>query len=46
MDRGAQLGAGGFMTNWQGVPAGLTTGGDIIASGDRAVHNAILALVG
>jgi inositol-phosphate phosphatase/L-galactose 1-phosphate phosphatase/histidinol-phosphatase len=39
-------GAGGIVTNWQGVPAGLTSGGDVIASGDRALHEAILALVG
>ena len=36
-------GAGGIVTNWQGGPA--TSGGNVVAAGDRRVHEAALALL-
>jgi myo-inositol-1(or 4)-monophosphatase len=33
-------GAGGDLTDWQGGPA--TTGGKVVASGDRRLHAAVL----
>jgi inositol-phosphate phosphatase/L-galactose 1-phosphate phosphatase/histidinol-phosphatase len=38
-------GAGGVMTNWRGEPLGLNSGGTVLAAGDRAAHQAALALL-
>jgi fructose-1,6-bisphosphatase/inositol monophosphatase family enzyme len=36
-------GAGGVMTDWQGRPLDATSGGEVIAAGDRRVHAEVLA---
>lgn len=36
-------GAGGIVTDWQGKPPGLTSDGHILACGDPALHDQILA---
>jgi inositol-phosphate phosphatase / L-galactose 1-phosphate phosphatase / histidinol-phosphatase len=38
-------GAGGIMSDWQGKPLGLASDGRVIASGDRNLHAAALALL-
>ena len=38
-------GAGGIITDWDGRPLGLDTGGRICASGDRALHRKILRVL-
>ncbi|MDH3472376.1 MAG: histidinol-phosphatase [Rhodospirillales bacterium] len=39
-------GAGGVVTDWQGAALGLETRGQLIAAGDRRVHEAALELLG
>ncbi len=39
-------GAGGVISDWRGAPLGLESGPRILATGDRRVHEAALALVG
>jgi inositol-phosphate phosphatase/L-galactose 1-phosphate phosphatase/histidinol-phosphatase len=38
-------GAGGIASNWQNQPLGLGSGGQVIFSGDRRLHEAMLALL-
>jgi len=37
--------AGGVMTDWEGRPLTLASGGRVLAAGDRALHTAALALL-
>ncbi len=39
-------GAGGFITDWQGRPLGLSSDGHVLACGDRRVHQELSALLG
>ena len=38
-------GAGGIITDWQGAPLTLASEGQVLAAGDRRVHQAVLALI-
>ncbi len=38
-------GAGGVMTDWEGRPLGLGSGGRVLAAGDRAAHERALAIL-
>ena len=38
-------GAGGVMTDWEGRPLTLGSGGRVVASGDAALHRKALALL-
>ena len=38
-------GAGGVITDWRGAPLGMASDGNVVAAGDRRVHEAALALL-
>jgi len=38
-------GAGGIITDWDGKPVTLSSGGQVVAAGDRRIHEAALAIL-
>jgi fructose-1,6-bisphosphatase/inositol monophosphatase family enzyme len=38
-------GAGGVVTDWQGRPLEMSSGGDVVAAGDPRIHAEVLALL-
>ncbi|PPR67324.1 MAG: hypothetical protein CFH02_01424, partial [Alphaproteobacteria bacterium MarineAlpha3_Bin1] len=38
-------GAGGVITDWRGADLGPNSGGNVLASGDKAIHAAAIKLL-
>ena len=39
-------GAGGVVTDWQGQPLTIASGGEVVACGDRRIHEQALRMLG